>query len=129
MWFKNLHLYRLTKPFELSPEELHEQLTQKPFQPCAAIAPFSYGWISPLGRSSEQLTHAANGNIMVCARKEEKVLPAAVVREFVTERVVAIEEEQGRTLRRKEREEIRNEVFLDLLPRAFTRSSYTYAYL
>ena len=129
MWFKNLRFYRLTKPFELSPEDLHQQLTQNVFQPCAAIAPFSYGWVPPLGHNSELLTHATNSNIMVCARKEEKLLPPAVVREFVAEKVGAIEQEQGRTLRRKEREEIRNEVLLDLLPRAFTRSSYTYAYL
>ncbi len=129
MWFRNLCLYRLTKTFELSPEQLHEQLIQKSFQPCAAIAPFSYGWISPLGRNGKQLTHVANSNIMVCARKEEKVLPPAVIREFVAEKVEAIEQDQGRSLRRKERKEIRNEVLLDLLPRAFTHSSYTYAYL
>lgn len=129
MWFKNLRLYRLTKPFTLSAEALHEQLATKAFHPCGNISPFSYGWVPPLGRHGEQLSHAANGYIMLCARREEKVLPASVVREFVTEKVTAIEEEQARTVRRKERDQIKDEVLLDLLPRAFTRSSHTFAYL
>jgi recombination associated protein RdgC len=66
---------------------------------------------------------------MVAARKEEKVLPAAVVREILAERVLEIESEQMRPLRRREKQEIRDEVFQDLLPRAFTRSKLTYAYI
>jgi len=129
MWFKNLRLYRLTKPFDLSPEELHEQLAEKTSRPCAGLEPATYGWVPPLGRSSELLTHAANGYIMVCARKEEKVLPATVIREVLAEKVALIEEEQDRTVRRKEKEEIRQEIMVDLLPRAFSKSTLTYAYI
>ncbi len=129
MWFKNLRLFRLTKPFELSPEALHERLLEKSFRSCGSLEPFSYGWVSPLGRLGEQLTHAANGYIMLCARREEKLLPAAVVREVVGEKVVAIEQAQARKVRRKEREGIREEVLHDLLPRALSRSTYTYAYI
>ena len=129
MWFKNLRLYRLTKPFTLSSEALHEQLTAKAFHPCGNISPFSYGWVPPLGRHGELLTHGANGYIMVCARREEKVLPASVVREIVMEKVTAIEEQEARTVRRKERDQIKDEVLLDLLPRAFSRSTHTFAYL
>ncbi len=129
MWFKNLRLYRLTKPFTLPAEALHEQLSTKEFHPCGNISPFSYGWVSPLGKHGKLLTHAANGYIMICARREEKVLPASVVREYVTEKVTAIEEQEARTVRRKERDQIKDEVLLDLLPRAFSRSSHTFAYL
>ncbi|MCF6239575.1 MAG: recombination-associated protein RdgC [Candidatus Marinimicrobia bacterium] len=129
MWFKNLRLYLLTKPFTLSAEALHDQLATKEFHPCGNISPFSYGWVSPLGKHGELLTHAANGYIMLCAQREEKVLPASVVREYVTEKVTAIEEEQARTVRRKERDQIKDEVLLDLLPRAFSRSTRTFAYL
>ena len=129
MWFKNLHLYRLTKPFDLSPEALHEQLAERTCRPCGSLEPSTYGWVPPLGRNSTLLTHAANGYIMVCSRKEEKVLPAAVIREWLDEKIAAIEEEQARTVRRKEKEEIRQEVLLDLLPKAFSKSHLTYAYI
>ena len=129
MWFKNLRLFRLTKPFDLSPEDLHEQLSNKTARPCAGLEPSTYGWAAPLGRNSEQLTHAANGYIMICARKEEKVLPAAVVRDILAEKIAHIEDEQARTVRRNEKEEIRQEILVDLLPRAFSKSSLTYAYI
>jgi len=129
MWFKNLRLYRLTKPFDHTPEELHEQLTNKISRPCAGLDPSTYGWIPPLGRNSDQLTHAANGYIMICTRKEEKVLPAAVIREILAEKVALIEDEEARTVRRKEKEELRQEILVDLLPKAFSKSSHTYAYI
>ena len=51
------------------------------------------GWVAPLGHLGEQLTHQSNGCIMVCLRREEKVLPAAVVREIVNDKVLEIETE------------------------------------
>ncbi|MCF6354321.1 MAG: recombination-associated protein RdgC [Candidatus Polarisedimenticolaceae bacterium] len=129
MWFKNLRLYRLTKPFNLSPEALHEQLTEKASRPCAGLEPSTYGWTAPLGRHSELLTHAANGYIMICTRKEEKVLPATVVQEILAEKVAVIEDEQARTVRRNEREELRQGILVELLPKAFSKSSRTYAYI
>ncbi len=129
MWFKNLHIHRLIKPFELTPEELHQKLDEHTFRPCSNLETFTFGWVPPLGRHGTQLTHATNGYIMVCARKEEKVLPAAVVNEIVAEKVADIEESQARSVRNKERKEIREEVLQDLMPRAFSRSNYTFAYI
>lgn len=129
MWFKNLCVYRLTDSFDLSAEALHEQLGRKAFRRCGSLEMASIGWVPPLGQDGQMLTHSANGRIMLTARKEEKVLPAAVVREIAAERVMEIETEQVRTLRRKEKEDIRDEVLQDLLPRAFTRSKLTHAYI
>lgn len=129
MWFKNLCLFRLTAPFNLSAEDLHARLLERAFTPCASTQLESEGWVAPLGRAGEQLTHAANGCILMCARREEKILPAAVVRELVDEQVVEIEEQEARRVRRGERDRIRDEIVLDLLPRALTRSRHTSAYL
>jgi recombination associated protein RdgC len=90
---------------------------------------FSLGWTPPLGRDGTMLTHVTNGNIMICARKEEKVLPASVVRDFANDRIADIEDSQLRKVLWKERKNIRDEIIHDLLPKAFTRSNLTYAYL
>ena len=66
---------------------------------------------------------------MMCACREEKILPASVVSEIVAERAAEIEDEQGRSLGRKERERLRDEVIHELMPRAFSRSIRTYAYI
>ncbi|MGB0712324.1 MAG: recombination-associated protein RdgC, partial [Gammaproteobacteria bacterium] len=65
----------------------------------------------------------------ICARREERLLPASVVREEVDERAAAIEAAEGRNVGRKERNQIRDEVEMTLLPRAFTRSQHVFAYI
>ena len=129
MWFSNLQLYRLTKPFTLSVEELSQQLEQHTFKPCGTLDLSSYGWVAPLGRDGAELVHAAGGYIMICARKEQKMVPATVVRERVQEKAEAIEAAQGRPVRRKERDTIKEEVIHTLLPQAFPRSTLTFAYI
>ena len=129
MWFKNLRLFRLTQALEFTPEELEKYLAHHASRPCGRMEMFSLGWAPPLGRDGKMLTHVTNGNIMICARKEEKVLPASVVRDFVTDRIVEIEDSQLRKVSWKERKSIRDEIIYDLLPKAFTRSILTYAYL
>lgn len=129
MWFRNLRLFQLAESFDLTAEALHEQLEADRFTPCGGLQTHSAGWVSPLGRDQEQLAHAANGCIMVCMRREERVLPAAVVREELAEKVAQIEAEEGRQVRRKEQQKLKDDIIHDLLPRAFTRSSHLYAYI
>ncbi len=129
MWFKNLQLYRLTETFELTAEQLHEKLLNDVTRPCQGLDTFTLGWDKPLGRDGEMLTHAINGCIMVCARKEERILPSAVVREVLDEKVAEIEDSEARPVRRKEKMQLKDEIIVDLLPRAFTRSAKTFAYI
>jgi len=129
MWFKNIRAYRLTSPFDLSAEQLGEQLSARVFQPCAKSQALSLGWVTPLGGESEELVHAANGRFLLCLKREEKILPAAVVREQVEEKVAQVEADQGRKVYRRERLSMKDEIFQDCLPRAFSRSARIYAYL
>ncbi len=129
MWFKNLTLYRLTRPFELDHAALDEALRGEVFRPCARSVPFSYGWGRPLGRHGEQLVHSVGHYSMICARKEERLLPAAVINEQLAEKIEEIEQAEARAVGRKERQQIKEELTTTLLPQAFTRSHNTYAYI
>jgi recombination associated protein RdgC len=129
MWFKNIRAYRLTSPFDLSPEQLGEKLVQRGFQPCAKSQPMSAGWVPPLGEESSELVHAAGGRMLLKLKREEKLLPSTVVREQLDEKVSAIESEQGRKVYRKERLTLKDEIVQDCLPRAFSRSSAVFAYI
>lgn len=128
MWFKNLAIYRCTEPFTLSSAELEGKLQQMRFKPCGSHDPSSFGWTPPLGDSSEQLIHAANGFFMLCAKKQEKVLPTSVINEMLGERIQE-EEQQTRKLTHKEKTEIKEQIIFQLLPRAFTFSKRTFAYI
>jgi len=129
MWFKNLALYRFTEPFTLAADELEEKLSDKRFRPCGSHDEFSFGWTSPIGNASEQLIHASNGFMMLCLKKEEKVIPAAVINEMLQEKVAEKEEQEARKLSKKERTTIKDELIFELLPRAFSFSKKTYAYI
>ncbi len=129
MWFKNLSIFRLTEDFTLAPADLELKLEQMAFRPCGSHEEFAFGWTSPLGKSSPQLVHSANGFLMLCGKKEERVLPASVVNEMMQEKILETEEQQGRKLSKKERAAIKDELIFELLPRAFTFSNKTYAYI
>jgi len=129
MWFKNLSIFRLTEDFTLAPADLEQKLEQMAFRPCGSHEEFTFGWTSPLGKSSEQLVHSANGFLMLCGKKEERVLPASVVNEMLQEKILETEEQQGRKLAKKERTALKDELIFELLPRAFTFSNKTYAYI
>jgi len=129
MWFKNLRIYSLSKQFELTPEALADALQPFGFQPCGKLDPVRYGWVPPLGRHGSELIHAGNGNIMVCIKRQEKILPAAVIKEALEDRIEAISEQEGRRPGRKERETMKDEVIFSLLPKALAKSSLDFAYI
>ena len=129
MWFKNLSIFHLSEAFTLSPAELEQQLESLAFRPCGPHQELTFGWTSPLGKSSQQLVHATNGFMMLCLKKEERLLPTTVVNEVVQEKILEKEQQQARKLSKKERAEIKDEIIFDLLPKAFTFSRKVYAYI
>ncbi len=128
MWFKNLRIYRLTKDIDISPETLEDALAEQNFTPCMNMDFSKYGWVPPLGKNSEMYTHSCSGYVMICARKQEKILPPAAVNEVVEEKVLDFEQEQTRSIYRKEKRTLKEDVIHSLLPRALTRSYLVYAY-
>lgn len=129
MWFRNLQLYRLTETFELDAEQLNQALEERSFHPCGGLDTHAQGWTSPLGKHSPLLAHATQGRLMICLRREDRILPAAVIREALDEKVEQIEAQEGRPVGRKEKTRLKDEIVVDLLPRAFTRSSRLFAYI
>ncbi|MCM0612549.1 recombination-associated protein RdgC [Marinobacter sediminum] len=129
MWFRNARVFRFTKPFDISDEELAEKLQADAFKPCGPQETTRQGWVPPLGKHGEQLVHSANGYHLIALRKEEKILPGPVVKEAVEEKAEAIEIEQGRKVRRKEKDEIKEQVMLEMLPQAFSKNRRCFAYL
>ena len=129
MWFKNLQVFRLKESFTHTQEELEQQLSAGRFRPCGSMELGVQGWHPPLGGGSEQLCFASNGCFLLCLRREEKILPASVVNEMVAEKVERIETEQARTVHRKEKKQLKDDTFMELLPRAFSRSALLFAYI
>lgn len=129
MWFKNLSLYRFVQRFSWDAEEIDARLAARAFRPVAELELSFTGWVSPLGHERPPAVHATGGHLMFCARKEEKVMPAAAVRDALDARVREIEQREGRPVRGRRRAEIKDDVVFEMLPRAFTRSGMTFAWV
>lgn len=129
MWFRNLRLYRFTEVCTLTPETLQEALVQHPFQPCGKLDTSRRGWSPPLGRDGTEYVQAAHGYMMICSKRQEKLLPPAVVNEHLEDKVVEIQNEEDRPVGRKERQTLKDEIIFSLLPKAFSKTARDFAYI
>ena len=122
-FFKNLMVYRLSRDFNIDIAELEQQLQLLRFTPCGSQDMAKTGWVPPLGRESDQLHHEVNNQILLVIRREEKILPKPVISEELGKRVSRLEQDQGRRLKKTEKDSLRDEVLHSLLPRAFSKNS------
>ncbi|MGR2681591.1 recombination-associated protein RdgC [Chromobacterium haemolyticum] len=117
-WFNNATLFRLTDAPDAI--RLSEALSKRPFQPCAGLDWFSEGWVAPATHLEEPV-FSTRGHMLVKLLREDKVLPAAVIRKTVDAKVAEIEAKELRKVGRKEKLALKEQITDDLLPRAFTK--------
>lgn len=129
MWFKNLTVYRFNKPFSTDIEALETALEGFTFSPCSSQDISKFGFSKALGKLGHTLVHSANNRHLICATKEEKLLPSQVIKEALEEKVSLLEEEENRKLTKKEKDALKDEITTTLLPRAFSRRSQIKALL
>ncbi|WP_442797864.1 recombination-associated protein RdgC [Pantoea vagans] len=129
LWFKNMMVYRLNRDIPLSADEMEKQLDAFTFSPCGSQDMSKTGWVPPMGNRSDALTHENKGQIVICARKEEKILPSPVVKQALEAKIDKLESEQSRKLKKTEKDSLKDEVLHSLLPRAFSRYSQTYLWI
>ncbi len=129
LWFKNLMVYRLNREIPLAVDEMEKQLETFSFAPCGSQDMAKTGWVSPMGPRSDALTHVNNGQILICARKEEKILPSQVIKQALEAKIGKLEAEQQRKLKKTEKDSLKDEVLHSLLPRAFSRFSQTFLWI
>jgi len=129
MWFKNLYFFAFTRPFKWTEEELEQHLAEHPFTPCKSTEQSHFGWVNALGKHGNTLVHGASSNFLLCARKEEKMLPASVVKDMLEVKVAELEAEQSRGATKKEKEQFKEDIIFELLPRAFSRINDTHGYI
>ncbi|MDF4421701.1 recombination-associated protein RdgC [Vibrio parahaemolyticus] len=128
MFFKNLVPYTFTRDFALDAAELEKRLKENQFVPCGDHDSKKIGWVAPtLKEGGESLVHAANGCILIAMKEQEKLLPPKVVKEMLEARVEEKELELGRTLKRKEKSDLKDDIIKLNLPKAFVTSKTTYA--
>jgi recombination associated protein RdgC len=127
-FFNQLSVYRLNNYNGDFPDlnTLNDRLKSACIKPCMGLDWDSIGFASPVSFSPEMVFPAQN-IWRIALKKEEKVLPAAVVRDILEEKINEIREAEGRNVGRKEKMGLKETITDDLLPRAFIKSSLTEA--
>ena len=120
MWFKNLQIYRLRSPANLTAAQLEQSLEAHQFQPCSSIESSSHGWMPP--RPNSGLVHTVGKQLLISLGTEKKLLPASVINQVTKARAIELEEQQGYRPGRKQMKDLKEQVADDLPPRAFSIS-------
>ncbi|HHR5909315.1 TPA: recombination-associated protein RdgC [Providencia alcalifaciens] len=120
--FKNAIVYRMTRDIQISSDELEAQLKNLEFSPCGSQDMMKVGWTNPI-KTGEALTHSVGNQILFVAKREEKILPTDVIKKELQAKIDKLETEQGRRLKKTEKDSLKDEVVQDLLPRAFSKES------
>ena len=124
MWFRNARPYRLPGRLGIDASELSQRLSRRPFQPCRPSQPVSSGWVAALSDDASDFVHKSGDYWLIRLQREERLLPASVIRSEVNSRIQEIQAVQGRRVQRKERLDIVDEVTQYLMPRAFTKAQH-----
>lgn len=120
MWFKQVSVFRLPEKTEAA--VLEQALATMAFVPPAGLDWYGIGF-APAAPFGQQLVFDTVNSLRVALKREERVLPAAVIRDALDKKIAAIEAAEARTVGRKEKQELKEQITDDLLPRAFTRPS------
>jgi recombination associated protein RdgC len=129
MWFKQVQLFQVSGLEGYSPKGLEEKLEKFCFQESLSFMTYGSGWVSPVDEEGSSLVQALKHYWMICLQIEEKILPPAVVRQELAQKVKKIEAAENRKVGAKEKQALKDEVIATLLPRAFSKVTKVYAYL
>ena len=129
--FKSACLFRTADDFVLPDTDALERVLQKSrFVPCGPTQPESTGWVPPRGNKSKRLAEAVGGQLILKLCIEKRAVPASAIKAAVEEKVERYKTETGNErVPAKLKKEFKEEVLLDLLPRAFSKRSTTLLWL
>ena len=128
MWFRNLQIFRLTPEWAYTTDSLSQALHKGLFHGCGATDRVARGWVPPRGEDGELVFSVAHQQLIALG-VEQKLLPAAVVRQYAQAKLTEIEAAQGYKPGRKQRRDVTDQLEIELLPRAFVKRGLTYVWI
>ena len=123
--FKNALVYHIDSWEPPSMAELQARLEGQRFIECGATQKESAGWVEPRGDKHAALLEVVGGQWMLNLCHESKGVPSGAVKQQLEGRLEAIEKQTGRKPKGKALRELKEEIVIDLLPRAFPKRSST----
>lgn len=130
LWFKNAIVYQLNKDNLFDTQAITNAVNACPFVPCGNTDSMRSGWVSPFGESQDNpLVLDNNGQLLLRLKKEIKILPSSVIKQALAEKVTQQEQLFNRKLKKAEKLSLKDEVYIDLLPRAFSKYQFFWLWI
>lgn len=117
---KNIQAYTLNREIKIP---TNEQMAEFEFMPCGAHDMQKVGWVPAVDGGDLVAKH--NGTVTLKCRTQEKQLPPAKVNKEVSARVSDYEKATGKRITKRDKDQIKDDVITDLLPRAFEKDTDT----
>jgi recombination associated protein RdgC len=129
--FKNSCYFRIADGFDLPALAVLEAALQKTrFVPCGPTQAESSGWVPPRGAKHAQLAEIVGGQLILKLCTEKRAVPSSAIKAGVEEKIERYKKETGQErVSGRAKKEFKEEVLLDLLPRAFTKRAHTLLWL
>lgn len=128
--FKSTIVYRIgtgwTPP---ALEALEAALQSQPFVACGPTQPESAGWVGPRGEDNGALVESIAGQLILKLAVERKSVPAGAVKAELEARCKVLQEQTGRKVGRKIKNELKEDITLEFMPRAFSKRSAHLAWI
>jgi len=129
--FKNSCYFRIADGFDLPALAVLEAALQKTrFVPCGPTQAEASGWVPPRGAKHAQLAEIVGGQLILKLCTEKRAVPSSAIKAAVEEKIERYKKETGQErVSGRAKKEFKEEVLLDLLPRAFTKRTNTLLWL
>lgn len=116
---KSAIVYKAQIPVDAA--TLHNHLSERAFQPPLQLQARSAGFVPPT--EGDRLVAEFGGGLAFSVRVDDKVVPGSTWKSRTEERVAEIQKETGRKVGRKQRREIKDQVYTVLLAQALTKTT------
>ncbi len=125
MFFRNLTFFRFPTTHKL--DDLEKGLEECALKPVGPLELSSRGFISPFSRATEdaQMLNRIGDAIWISVGSEDRLLPGAVVNDMLAKKLAEIEQKEGRKPGGRTRKRLKDELIVDLMPRAFIKPGRT----
>ena len=123
--FKNARFWRFTRPYNVGAILLAAALQEDALKPLGPQERKRSGWIPVF---DDQFV-MSDGCLLFCLQTDERRLPAHVVTRYARARAQEFQEQRGEPVGRREFQEIKEQIELELLPRAFVKTSTMLAFI
>ena len=121
MFFRNLTFFRFPTSLGKTLDDLDARLEECRLKPVGPSELMSRGFVPPMGRDAQAMSHRIGDGIWITLGGEDRLLPAAVVNDALGRKIAEIEAKEGRRLGGRARKRLKEDLVMELLPRAFVR--------